>query len=168
VGIRCHAHDFNDDTPPLTMAPSTPKLEPTAPVVEALQRESFETRRRAGQILSAAAEKMNDLQRTVAEKESYIAQLEARAEMEHKARLEAEQTVELLKTAQPTIGRQPNTGQPPSNPPSNGQPQSARVKVHVHRHRHHLADGSVVVEETVTKSPADKPKPSPKPGTTHV
>ena len=75
---------------------------------------------------------------------------------------------ELLKTAQPTIGRQPNTGQPPSNPPSNGQPQSARVKVHVHRHRHHLADGSVVVEETVTKSPADKPKPSPKPGTTHV
>ena len=155
VGIRCHAHDFNDDTPPLTMAPSTPKLEPTAPVVEALQRESFETRRRAGQILSAAAEKMNDLQRTVAEKESYIAQLEARAEMEHKARLEAEQTVELLKTAQPTIGRQPNTGQPPSNPPSNGQPQSARVKVHVHRHRHHLADGSVV-EETVTKLPTDK------------
>jgi hypothetical protein len=57
--------------------------------------------------------------------------------------------------AQPTNGRQPNTGQPPSNPPSNGQPQSARVKVHVHRHRHHLADGSVV-EETVTKLPTDK------------
>jgi hypothetical protein len=56
---------------------------------------------------------------------------------------------------------QPNTGQPPSNPPSNGQPQSARFKVHVHRHRHHLADGSVVVQETVTKPPADKPKPSP-------
>ena len=105
MGIRCHAHDFVDNSPPRTMAPLTPTLSPEAPVVEALQRESLETRRRAGQMLSAAAEKMNDLQRTVVEKEFYIAQLKAKAELEHQARLEAEHAVELLKTREQHLNR---------------------------------------------------------------
>ena len=105
MGIRWHAHDFVDNSPPLTMAPSTPTLSPEAPVIEALQRESLETRRRAGQMLSAAAEKMTDLQRTVAEKEFCIAQLKAKAELEHQARLEAEHAVEVLKTREQHLNR---------------------------------------------------------------
>jgi hypothetical protein len=56
-------------------------------------------------MLSAAAEKMNDLQRTVAEKEFYIAQLKAKAELEYQARLEAEHAVEVLKTREQHLNR---------------------------------------------------------------